>query len=80
MPQHGTTHVLQQVAGEDKVGKSLVLGVHDVCGNTLPFLLSLVNEDNGLTNAHNGVHIVRIDDGRHVVLLGDAVQQFVNDK
>ena len=76
----GLPHFLQQVAGEDEVGESLVGGTHDVGRYTLPLLLSFVDEDDVLADAHDRVHVVGVDNGRDVVFLSDAVQQVVDDK
>ena len=68
------SHVLQQVAGEDKVGKLLVGRVHDLATHALPFFVTFVNKNDIFSNAHYGVHIVGVDDGGHVILMGDGVE------
>ena len=78
--QYQVAHVLQQIAGEDKIGETLVVGVHDLAADALPFLMTLVVEDDILANTHHGVHVVGIDDSGHVEFLGDAVQQVVDDE
>lgn len=42
--------------------------------------MALVDEDDVLANAHHRIHVVGIDDRRHLKLLGDAVKQFVDDQ
>ena len=42
--------------------------------------MSFVDEDDVLTNTHDRVHVMGIDDGGDIELLGNALQQFVNDK
>ena len=76
----GFAHLLQQVAGEDEVGEALVGGVHDLRGVALPLLVALVDVDDVLADAHHRVHIVGVDDGRHVEFAGDGVQQVVDDQ
>ena len=76
---YGLAHFFQQVAGEDEVGEALVGGVHDLRGVALPLLMALVDVDDVLTDAHHGVHVVGVDDGGHVELAGDGVQQVVDD-
>ena len=73
-------HVLEKVAGEDEIGKAFVVGAHDLAADTLPLLMPLVDEDNVLADAHDGVHVVGVDDGGHVKLAGDALQELVDDE
>ena len=42
--------------------------------------MSFVDEDDVLTNTHDRVHVMGIDDGGDIELLGNALQQFVDDK
>ena len=77
---HGSTHFLEQVAGKNEVGETLVCGIHDFPTMALPVFVALVNEDDVLTDAHHAVHVMRVDDGRRVVFLGDAAEQLVDDK
>ena len=67
-------HVLQQVAGEDEIGEAGVVGSHDLTALALPFFMAFVDEDDVLADAHDGVHVVGVDDGGHVELAGDALQ------
>ena len=73
-------HVLQEVAGEDEIGEAGVVGSHNLTALALPFLMAFVDEDDVLADAHDGVHVVGVDDGGHVELAGDALQQFVDDE
>lgn len=77
---HHCSHFFQQVAGEDKVGETLVLGVHNLTADALPLLMSFEDEDDIFANAHDGVHVVRVDDGGNAEFLGDAVQQVVDNQ
>jgi hypothetical protein len=40
--------------------------------------MSFVNVDDTITNTHNGVHVVGVDDGCHIVFRGNVVNQFVD--
>ena len=73
-------HILQKVAGKNEIGKALVVGTHNLTANALPFFMSLVDEDDVLADAHDGVHVVGVDDSGHVELTGDALQEFVYDE
>ena len=69
----GLTHLFQQVRGEDEVVEFLVRGSHDFIFGAVPCSRTLINKDDILTNAHHGVHVVGVDDGRCAVFLGDGV-------
>ena len=71
-------HLLQQVIGEDEVGEQLVSGGHDVLAFPAPFQVALVYEYYRLANTHYGVHVVGVDNGGDVILLGDAVEKVVD--
>ena len=73
-------HLFQQVAGEDEVGEPFVAGLHDLAALSLPVFMTLVDEDDVLSDAHHRIHVVGIDDGGDVELLGDAAQQVVDDE
>ena len=73
-------HVLQEVAGEDEISEAGVVGSHNLTALALPFFMAFVDEDDVLADAHDGVHVVGVDDGGHVELAGDALQQFVDDE
>ena len=70
----------QQVAGKDEGGKTLVGGGHDLIFVAYPFQFSFIYIYNVFANAHDRVHVVGVDDGGHVILFGDAVDEFVDDK
>lgn len=65
-------YLSEQVGCKYKVVKLLICGRDDLVLVALPFLVTFIDETNILANAHDGVHVVRIDDGRHVVVLGDT--------
>ena len=76
----GLTHLFQQVRGEDEVGEAFVGRPHNVCRHALPFLMPFVDEDDVLTDTHDGVHVVGIDDGGHLEFLGNGMQQIINNQ
>ena len=73
MLYHHIVHFLKQVGSEYEVRQALVGRFHDVGRDTLPLLVSLVDKEDVLANAHYGVHVVGIDNGCHAELLGQAV-------
>ena len=75
----GLAHFFQQVAGEDEVGEALVGRAHDVGRDALPLFSTFIDEDDILADAHHGVHDMGVDDGVHLELLSDGVQQVVDN-
>ncbi len=73
-------HLSEEVGSEDEVVELLVGRSHYLVFVALPFLVTLVDEADVLTDAHHRVHIVGIDDGCHIVILGDAREEFVDDE
>ena len=67
-------HVLQEVAGEDEIGEAGVVGSHNLTALALPFLMAFVDEDDVLADAHDGVHVVGVDDGGHAEVACDGVE------
>lgn len=65
-------YLSEQVGCEDQVVEFLICGRDDLVLVALPFLVTFIDETNILANSHDGVHVVRIDDGRHVEILGDT--------
>ena len=55
-----------------KVIQLLVACVEDIILRAFPPLVTIVYEYNLLTNLHHRVHIVSVDDGGNVILLGDV--------
>ena len=64
-------HFTEQIRCENEVVEVLVCGSHYVVFGALPFLSALVYEQNVFADAHHRVHVVGVDDGCDVVLLGD---------
>ena len=46
----------------------------------MPFVMTLANEKDIFANTDNGVHVVSVDDGGDIKLLGDTTKQFINYK
>ena len=46
----------------------------------MPFVVTLANEKDIFANTDNGVHVVSVDDGGDIKLLGDTTKQFINYK
>ena len=53
--------------------------MQDVVLRALPPLAALVDVDDLLADLHHGVHVVRVDDRRDAVLLGDLVDEVVDN-
>ena len=53
--------------------------MQDVVLRPLPPLTAVVDVYNFLADLHHGVHVVGVDDRRDAVLLGDLVDQVVDD-
>ena len=80
MVDHHLSHVLQQVAGKDEVSEFLVIGAHDHAALALPLFLAFIDKDDILTDTHDRIHVVGIDDGGHLKFFRDALQQTIDDK
>ena len=52
--------------------------MQDVVFGPLPPLLTFINKDDVFADLHHGVHVVRVDDCRDVVLLRDLMDQVVD--
>ena len=70
---HSLTHLLQQVAGEDKVCQALVGGIHDVARDSLPLLMSFIDEDDVLADTH--LNDERVGTGRFRKADGTCLRQ-----
>ena len=65
--------------GEDEIVQFRIVGVQDIVLGPLPPLAAVVDVYDLLADLHHGVHVVRIDDRRDAVLLGDLVDQVIDD-
>ena len=72
-------HFPEQVGSENKVVQLFVGGTHDIVFTALPLLASFVDEEDMLTDAHDGVHVVGIHDSRDVVFFSQLVDQLIDD-
>ena len=70
----------QQVGCEDEVVQPFVGGGEYIVLGSFPFLVSLVDVKDAVADAHYGVHVVGIDDGGHVVLGGDVMNQGIDNQ
>ena len=76
----GALNFTEQVGSKNEVVQLLVFRCHYVVFRTLPFFAAIVKENDVFAYVHNGVHVVRIDNGRYVVVFRNAVYQVVNDE
>ncbi len=66
----------EQVGREDEIVQRLVSIRGDyLLFCSLPFLHAFLNKDDIITNIHHGVHVVGIDNGRHIVLHRKIIDQ-----
>ena len=72
--------LFEEVAGEDEVGETFVVGGEDVVLGALPVFVALIDEDDVFAYTEHGVHVVGVDDGGHAVFLGDTVDEGVDDE
>ena len=71
-------HLTEQVGSKDKVIQSFIGRSKDIIFRTFPLFMSLININHLLTNSQYRVHIMRIDNGRHVIFLRNIVDQIIN--
>ena len=70
----------EQIRCKDETIQPLVGGRENLILIALPFFYSVADEDDVVSNSHDGVHIVGVDDGGHIVLCGDPVYQLIDDQ
>ena len=70
----------QQVGCEDEVVQPFVGGGEYIVLGSFPFLVSLVDVKDAVADSHDGVHVVGVDDGGHVVLGGDVMNQGIDNQ
>ena len=71
-------YLLEQTGGEYEIIERLVRGGEDAFLVAYPFPVSLVNEYDIFADTQHGVHVVGVDDCCYVILVGDVVEEFVN--
>lgn len=72
-----STSLLEQVGRKDEIVQRLVIRGDYLLFCSLPFLHAFLNRSI-ITNIHHGVHVVGIDNGRHIVLHRNVVNQIIN--
>ena len=77
---HYHLYLLEQIRSEDEFVKLLVGAIHYHSLITFPFLSALADENDIITDAHYGVHVVGVDDGRHAEFLCNTVKEFVDNE
>ena len=68
----------EEVGCKNKIVEFLVAGSEDVVFTAFPLLVSVVDINNFFTDTHYRVHVVGVDEGGHIVFMGDIVYQFVD--
>lgn len=64
-------HFAEQIAGKDQIVELLIGGVDDLVFVSLPLLVSFVDEDDVLADTHDRVHVMGVDDRRHLIVFGN---------
>ena len=64
--------------GEEEIAEGLAIGLEDVILVASPADVTLVEVGDVVTDAEHGVHVVGVDNGGDVVLLGDVVNELVD--
>ena len=64
-------HLAEQIAGKDQVVEFLIGGADDLVFVSLPFLVTFINKDDILPDTHDRVHVMRVDNRRHLIVFGD---------
>lgn len=70
--------ILQERTGEDKILQDLIVTVEDLMLVAPPRNLPFVQQDDIVTDAHDRIHVVGIDDGRDIVFNGDIADELVD--
>jgi hypothetical protein len=73
----GFFHLSEEVRGEDEAVQSFVGRVHDFVFVALPFFSPFIYIQDVFSDAHYGIHVMRVDDGGHVEFHGYVVNQLV---
>src|SRR5258706_3219072 len=64
--------------GENKIIQFLYPRIHNYFFGALPFFFPFIEEHDFFTNAHHRVHIVSNDNGSNIELMGNFMDQFIN--
>ena len=70
----------EEVRSEDEVVEAFVVGTHDFVLRAFPFAIAFVDIEDMFADAHDGIHVVGVDDGGRVILLRELMDEFVDDE
>ena len=70
-------HFSEEVGSKDETVESLVVGIHHLVFRSLPSGMTFTDEEDVLADAHDGVHVVGVDDGGRLLLRRDVMNQIV---
>ena len=68
----------EQVGSKYEIIQQFVAGSEDVVFCAFPFFPSFVDINDLFSDSHHGVHVMRVDDCRHVVFPGDVVYKIID--
>lgn len=73
------SHTIHNLIREDKIVQLFYPGVGDVVFVAFPELLPFVDEEDLFADPHYGVHVVGYDDGGHIVVFGEILDEVVDE-
>ena len=71
-------NLAEKVGGKDEIIQAFVGRGKDICWRPFPLFMSFININHFLANSQYRVHIMRIDNGRHVIFLRNIMDQIIN--
>ena len=80
MLSHHHLYLLEQIRSEYEVVEFFICAIHHHSLVAFPFLSALADENDIITDAHYGVHVMGVYDGCHAEFFCDAVEQLVDDE
>lgn len=72
-------YLLEKACGEHEIIEGLVCGREDALFVADPFTITLVDENDVLSDSQHGVHIVGVDDCGYTVFVGDVVEKLIDE-
>ena len=72
-------HLAEQVRSKDKVIQPFIGRSKDIIFRSFPFLVSLININHFLPNPQHRVHIMGIDNSRHIILLSNVMNEIIDN-
>ena len=72
-------YLARKLGSKDEVVERLVIGSDDLFFCPLPFFHTFFDEYDVVSDVHNRIHIVGVDNRRHIEFDGDAVNQVIDD-